>query len=230
MIRALRWIIFRCILRKDPASKLIIMGDFNNHLPKVKEMLTPLRLTEVVHDGIDTHNRGNQLDQMFTNLELASQPKLVRYEVASDHDAIIADLYLEGESGTKCLDQQDTFFTQGDVRLAWTKETALISRLRSDPHIWKNPVKDVLMPKLPKRRVLSHFWKPVPEWYCNGDKSNAQVIGERNLNNWRNKIRQLEKAVAEKNLKLCKQLIQQITKFDTGGAFVKSLLMGEGEA
>jgi hypothetical protein len=59
---------------------------------------------------------GNQLDQVWTNLELRRGVEIKQHFV-SDHHMIICDLILEKEGGAPILDSQKTFHTQQDIRL-----------------------------------------------------------------------------------------------------------------
>jgi len=34
-----------------------------------------------------------------------------------------------------------------------------------NPQLFRRPIKDWLEPRLLRRQMLSHFWKPVPKWY-----------------------------------------------------------------
>ncbi len=60
------------------------MGDFNEYLSKFK-FLKDAGFTEVVPSGTATHVAGNHLDQMWTNLEIASSQIIKVDEVCSDH-------------------------------------------------------------------------------------------------------------------------------------------------
>ena len=56
------------ILDRLPNSKIIVSGDFNERRKEITEALLKKALNPVLNEGTITHERGNHLDQIFTNL------------------------------------------------------------------------------------------------------------------------------------------------------------------
>jgi hypothetical protein len=56
------------ILDRTPNSKIIFSGDFNEQRQKVEELCRKRCLSLVIQEGTPIHNKGNHLDQIFTNL------------------------------------------------------------------------------------------------------------------------------------------------------------------
>ena len=85
-VNHLVYIIKHCILKKDPAANIIVQGDFNLHLASVTNHLAHMKLKGLFDQ--QTHSRGNQLDQVFTNMEVISTE--AKNYTNSDHVALLA--------------------------------------------------------------------------------------------------------------------------------------------
>ena len=68
------------------------MGDFNNHLEEVTEYLIGKNIQPILKDGEPTHEKGGQMDQIFTNLETTDVQKIA-YDF-TDHTAFLINLRL----------------------------------------------------------------------------------------------------------------------------------------
>ena len=77
-----------CILKKSPEERILVMGDFNHYLPEVQKNMELMGLKPVIDQA--THERGNQLDQIFTNLEV--QGAGVYFLEGSDHAMLAAEV------------------------------------------------------------------------------------------------------------------------------------------
>ena len=64
--------VLELIMSRAPESRVIVIGDFNGEMERVKGLCRTYGLTQLVEEGVPTHNKGNQLDQCFTNIEGAS--------------------------------------------------------------------------------------------------------------------------------------------------------------
>ena len=75
--RQLKWILYRIFLiSKD--SLVVVAGDFNKAgKQKSKFLVEKFGLTKLVPDGMATHNKGNELDGVWTNMQVARSPELI---------------------------------------------------------------------------------------------------------------------------------------------------------
>ncbi|KEJ82967.1 hypothetical protein OXYTRIMIC_243 [Oxytricha trifallax] len=58
--------------QKCQKQRIIVMGDFNFHIKELGKRLNTEGLRESIPVGVETHTKGNQLDQIFSNVETAS--------------------------------------------------------------------------------------------------------------------------------------------------------------
>ena len=114
-IRLLRWVVSQRILRKDPNSKIVVMGDVNEHM-KDLGFLSDAGLVPVVKYGIATHRDGNRLDQVWTNLSVTHSELIKVDDVTSDHMAIQVDLQIKSDGNVKRFNESKTFYTQNDIK------------------------------------------------------------------------------------------------------------------
>ena len=75
------------IQKVEPNAYFIITGDFNYHLKKIKPKMKDLGLFPTIPDNIATHNKGNLIDQLFTNGTISKYS--IQDLKLSDHYAII---------------------------------------------------------------------------------------------------------------------------------------------
>jgi endonuclease/exonuclease/phosphatase (EEP) superfamily protein YafD len=82
------------ILRQDKLATIIVGGDFNNHLPLMKQQLKPHKFEQAINDGESTHLLGNQLDQVFVlNATVKNAILSNNYDrKITDHKVIKVDL------------------------------------------------------------------------------------------------------------------------------------------
>jgi hypothetical protein len=60
--------ILHSIFERLISSRVIVGGDFNEALEDAPEMLKRYGLSGVIPEGTSTHDKGGQLDQVFTNV------------------------------------------------------------------------------------------------------------------------------------------------------------------
>ena len=85
------------VLKRDPYARIVVAGDFNQHLPLWKQRMNEVGLLQAVKDGVSTRQGGSvesQLDQVFTNLEVVSCQVGECDASVSDHKPILVDLKL----------------------------------------------------------------------------------------------------------------------------------------
>ena len=58
------------IFDRLPQSRVIITGDFNERKPDIDKLIKKFRLNPVIQEGTVTHQKGNHLDQIYTNLKI----------------------------------------------------------------------------------------------------------------------------------------------------------------
>ena len=68
-------------------------GDFNQNLKDYCKLADKFGLNPVLEEGTATHKGGNQLDQIFTNLEHHIH-ELSSWKDTTDHKLICAELYI----------------------------------------------------------------------------------------------------------------------------------------
>ena len=59
VLRDLRWIVKECILKRDPNSNIIVMGDFNKPAIEKVKFLENVGLKKVLLPNQKTHIEGN---------------------------------------------------------------------------------------------------------------------------------------------------------------------------
>ena len=71
-LRTLRWILFR-ISERDKKACIVVAGDFNKiAMEGVDFIEKDFGLTRIVASNIETHNLGNNLDGIWTNMKNSS--------------------------------------------------------------------------------------------------------------------------------------------------------------
>ena len=89
--------LIKSVLKRDPYARIVVAGDFNQHLPLWKQRMNGVGLLQAVKDGVSTRLGGpveSQLDQVFTNLEVVSCQVGECDASVSDHKPILVDLKL----------------------------------------------------------------------------------------------------------------------------------------
>ena len=88
----LDYIIQERIFKNFQNSRIILAGDFNFHLRNVRARLLKLGLQPVFDQSEATHNRGNQIDQIFTNIPVAGKDIVEMDPVLTDHKQLLTKL------------------------------------------------------------------------------------------------------------------------------------------
>jgi uncharacterized membrane protein YgaE (UPF0421/DUF939 family) len=88
-------------------------GDFNQKLPKYKQLATKYNLTQVLPDNTKTHREGNHLDQVFTKIKVLSHSLLQAPTL--DHSQILTELQLDTRR-IQDLPDSSKFFSQKDLK------------------------------------------------------------------------------------------------------------------
>lgn len=92
------------------------MGDFNERLQEMADLLDQRGLRGVLPPGIATHRQGNQLDQLFTNMSVKGWMATdVEY---SDHLMLRVTLEFERLDTDVDIRRMPTVITQQSIRQA----------------------------------------------------------------------------------------------------------------
>lgn len=185
------YVVKELILKRDPEAKIIVIGDFNLEGMKKTQFLLQMGLKQIVQQGEPTHRQGNTLDQIWTNLEVASA-QTITMDGISDHKIVLANLVLKGVAYQKKPISNETYHTRNDIYMITNKNEEIKRRLAEDDTYLDEPFIERIKEKLQKREELQRWWRPMPEFYCNEAIKEEEGYANDNLTEWKKKLIAIE--------------------------------------
>jgi hypothetical protein len=116
------------VLNRDPYARIVVAGDFNQHLPLWKQRINEGGLPQAVKDGVPTRLGGSvesQLDQVFTNLEAVSCQVGDFDNMVSDHRPILVELILIAKDQEARISEGLRRITESAIKKAALSERSM---------------------------------------------------------------------------------------------------------
>ncbi|KEJ82971.1 hypothetical protein OXYTRIMIC_265 [Oxytricha trifallax] len=195
------------------------MGDFNFRLKEIGKSLNQEGLRESIPEGVGTHSKGNQLDQVLSNAET------VQWEFDQlrfiDHKMALVRLKIKyQDNDLKMTDKERTVRITEVRKQCWKTFTDKGKKMSSED--LKLPIRRCFEDKLEQSKNL--YQKP-PQWAvrCRSIGGNGVYLGAKEQ--WNEAIRDIEHYLGRNDLKGFFCLLKRLTKNKKQAEPIKGLMI-----
>ncbi|KEJ82986.1 hypothetical protein OXYTRIMIC_793 [Oxytricha trifallax] len=210
----------RSIKQKCNKQRIIVMGDFNFHLKDFGKRLKKEGLMQSIPEGVGTHTKGNQLDQIFSNAE-TREWKLDQLRL-TDHNLVQVKLVMK--------------FTNNDLKMTDKEKTVRISDVRKQcwktfieekqdmrPEDLEMPIRNCFESKLEKQSKAKNWYQQPPYWAVRNNIKNDNSAYQDTKQQWNEAIRDMEHCLDRNDLKGFFYLVKRLTKNQKQSQPIKGL-------
>ncbi|KEJ82403.1 hypothetical protein OXYTRIMIC_806 [Oxytricha trifallax] len=196
------------------------MGDFNFHIKDLGKRLNKEGLKESIPEGVVTHTRGNQLDQIFSNVETVSWETSQLSQ--TDHKLIQVKLKIKYQESDLKLSDRERTIRISDVRKQCWKTFIEEGREMTEEDL-NQPIQKCFEDKIGKQFKRRNWYQQPPEWAikCNGTAA-GNVIQDTKTK-WKDAMRDLEQCLERNDVRGFFYLVKRLTKSQKQAQSIKGL-------
>ncbi|KEJ82964.1 hypothetical protein OXYTRIMIC_648 [Oxytricha trifallax] len=196
------------------------MGDFNYHIKDLRKRLHKEGLQESIPQGVETHNKGNQLDQIFSNVETISWET---YQLRlKDHKLIIAKLRIKYQDRDLKLSDKEKNYRVSDIsKQCW--RTYIDAKRELFEEYLENAIQKCFEEKLEKHSKTKHWYNQPPDWVLKGSGQSQNNQFSETKSQWNEAIRDMEQCLERNDVKGFFYMVKRLTKSKKQSEPIKGL-------
>ncbi|KEJ82730.1 hypothetical protein OXYTRIMIC_712 [Oxytricha trifallax] len=196
------------------------MGDFNFHIKELSKRLRKEGLRQSIPEGLETHSRGNQLDQIFSNAETIEQ-ELDQLKLA-DHKLQQAKLKIKfHENDLKMTDREKTIRISDVRKQCWKTFIEEGRELKQEE--LEQPVRKCFEDKLEKQSKTKNWYQQPPQLAVRNNITSNNIFYLDTKEQWKEAIRDMEHCLGRNYLKGFFYLVKRLTKNKKSAQPIKGL-------
>ncbi|KEJ83059.1 hypothetical protein OXYTRIMIC_112 [Oxytricha trifallax] len=214
----------KSLKKKCQRQRIIVMGDFNFPIKDKGKILNKEGLKESIPEGVETHKKGSQLDQIYSNVET------INWETwqlrLTDHKLIQVNIRIN--------------FQDDDLKITDRERTIRITDIRKQS--WKtfveggreltledldNPIQKCFSDKIEKQVRGTNWCQQPPEWVLRNNGTSQTNVFQEFKTKQKEATNDLEHCLDKNDLKGFFYMAKRLTKSQKDSQPIKGLKIKE---
>ncbi|KEJ82566.1 hypothetical protein OXYTRIMIC_040 [Oxytricha trifallax] len=185
------------------------MGDFNFHLKEIGNRLKQEGLQESIPEGVGTHSKGNQLDQIFSNVE-SIQWELEQLRLTDQKFVLVSLKIKYQDDDLRLIDKEKTVRITEVRKQCWKTFIEKGKKLSLEDQ--ESPIRRCFQDELEKRVKVKNWYLKPPQWAikCRGSDKNSAYMDSKEQ--WNEAIRDMEHCLERNDLRGFLYLVKRLKK------------------